>query len=449
MYSFKEYLPFYKRNLVLAAPVMVAQAGQVTVQFADNIMVGHLGTTQFAGVAFANTIFLIGMVFAICFTQGLTPYAGQNYGKGEYGNVAKYFFNSFVLDFIMVLVVMVLLFSTIPFMYNMGQDEEIVEYAITYLNINTVSLLPGVLFFAIRNFSEGIGITKYAMYITIAANAINIFLNWVLIYGKLGFPSLGVAGAAYATLISRILSFLSFAILVVTISPYKSYFKYLTKNVLEMKKIKELMSTSIPVGVQGLVEVTAFSISGIMSGWFGKVALAGHQIANTMSSTSFMIAQGIGAAATIRVSHQFGAKDYVAAKMAGKAAIHMSVAFMGMAGIIYIIFRHALPLIFTSDLQVIDMAATLLIFGSAFQVFDAAQLSGIASLRALNDVKVPLLFSFISFYCICLPLGYVCSKLLGLGPVGVWTGLILGLMFAAVLYLSRFNKLVNRYITEK
>ncbi len=449
MFSFKEYIPFYKRNLVLAAPVMVAQAGQVTVQFADNIMVGHLGTTQFAGVAFANTIFLIGMVFAICFTQGLTPHAGQSYGKGEHGNVAKYFFNSFVLDFIMVLAVMMLLFSTVPFMHNMGQDEEIVEYAITYLNINIISLIPCVLFFAIRNFSESIGITKYAMYITIAANAINIFLNWVLIYGELGFPQLGVAGAAYATLISRILSFISFVILIITISPYKSYFQYLTKDVIEKTKMKELLSTSIPVGIQGLVEVTAFSLSGIMSGWFGKVALAGHQIANTLASTSFMIAQGIGAAATIRVSHQFGAKDYIAAKMAGKAAIHMSVAFMGMAGLLYIIFRHQLPFIFTSDPQVIDMAATLLIFASAFQIFDAAQLSGIASLRALNDVKVPLLLSIISFYCICLPLGYICSKILGLGPCGVWTGLILGLLFAAILYLSRFNRLVNRYITER
>lgn len=449
MFLFKEYLPFYKRNLVLAAPVMVAQAGQVTVQFADNIMVGHLGTTQFAGVAFANTIFLIGFVFAISFTQGLTPHAGQNYGKGDYANVAKFFFNSFVLDFIMVIAVMALLFATVPFMYNMGQDEEIVEYAITYLSINILSLIPGVFFFAIRNFSEGIGITKYAMYITIFSNIVNILLNWMLIYGKCGFPSYGVAGAAYATLISRILAFISFAILIITIEPYKSYFKYLTKDVLETKQIKELLSTSVPIGIQGLVEVTAFSLSGIMSGWFGKVALAGHQIANTMGTTSFMIAQGIGAAATIRVSHQVGAKDYIAAKMAAKAAIHMSVAFMGMAGIIYVIFRHQLPLIFTSDPQVIDMAATLLIFASAFQVFDAAQLSGIASLRALNDVKIPLLLSFISFYCICLPLGYLCSKMLGLGPVGVWTGLILGLMFAAVLYLSRFNKLINRYITGK
>ena len=165
-----------------------------------------------------------------------------------------------------------------------------------------------------------------------------------------------------------------------------------------------------------------------------------------MGTTSFMIAQGIGAAATIRVSHQVGAKDYVAAKMAGKAAIHMSVAFMGAAGLLFIIFRHQLPFIFTSDLQVVEMAATLLIFTAAFQVFDAAQLSGIASLRALNDVKIPLVLSFVSFYCICLPLGYICSKLLGLGPCGVWTGLILGLVFAAILYLHRFNKIINSYI---
>lgn len=448
MRFFNSYLPFYKRNLVLAGPVMVAQAGQMLVQFADNIMVGKLGTAQFAGVAFANSIFLIGMVFCTCFTQGLIAYAGQSYGKKEYRQVANYFFNSITLDFIMGLIVMFLLFTILPLMQFMGQDPDIIEYAKDYYIIMVISILPFVIFFGIRNFSESIGITKYAMYITIISNLINILLNWVLIYGKLGFPQLGVSGAALATLISRIIMFVSFLVIILSIRPYKHYIKFLNHQYLDKKKIKELLSTSIPVALQGLVEITAFSVSGIMLGWFGKTALAAHQIAITMASTSFMIAQGIGVASTIRVSHQFGEKDYRAAKKAGYASMHLSVALMSTAAILYIIFRHQIPYIFTSDPQVVSIAATLLIVSAGFQIFDAVQLSGIASLRALNDVKIPLLLSIVSYYFICLPLGYFCGKVLNFGPLGIWLGLMLGLFFAAIFFFYRFKKLISRYINN-
>lgn len=445
----KTYIPFYKRNLSLAVPVMITQAGQMVVQFADNIMVGHLGTVEFAGVAFANSIFAIGMVFCICFTQGLTPYAGQSYGKGLYREVAGYFQNSFILDIFLCIFILGVMFGIIPFMQYMGQDPAILEYAKSYYRILVLSLVPFILFFAIRNFSEGIGITKYAMYITIASNLVNIFFNWVLIYGNLGFPHMGVTGAAIATLISRVLMFVSFAILLTSVNPYKKYLKLIQKPFINPDKIKKLLKTSVPISLQGLVEITAFSLSGIMVGWFGKEAMAANQIALTITTFSFMIAQGIGVAATIRVSHQFGEKRYSDARKAGFAAVHLSVGFMGTAGIIYILSRHLVPYLFTSDPAVASIAGSLLIISAGFQIFDAVQLSGIASLRALADVKMPLVFSLISYYFICLPLGYVCGHFLNLGPIGVWTGLMLGLMFASVLFMYRFRTLTGRYIQEE
>jgi MATE family multidrug resistance protein len=161
------------------------------------------------------------------------------------------------------------------------------------------------LFFGARQFSEGIGITKFAMYITLAANVINISLNWVLIYGKLGFPEMGVNGASTATLISRIFTMAAFAAIIIKKEVYNRYFKYFTRKLTDIDKIKDILRTSIPLSIQTLVEITAFSISAIMVGWLGKVPLASHQIAMSMSSFSFMLALGVGAAATIRVSHQY------------------------------------------------------------------------------------------------------------------------------------------------
>ncbi len=426
---------------------MITQAGQVIVQFADNFMVAQLGTAEFAGVSFANSIFMIGLVFCTCFTQGLVPFIGQNFGQGKHKEVAKYFQNSFILDALLSVIILAVMFSVIPFMTLMGQDPSTVGHAQSYYAIVTASLLPYILFFAIRNFSEGIGITKYAMYITIASNLVNILLNYILIFGNFGAPKMGVDGAAIATLVSRILMFIGFAVLLFKVDAYKEYMKMIKKRYVSIAKIKELLNTSLPVGLQGLTEVTAFSVSSIMVGWFSKEAMAANQIALTFTSFSFMIAQGIGAAATIRVSHQFGEKRFYDTRKAGFAAAHLSVMLMSISGITYTILRGEIPKVFSSDPQVIQITSSVLIIAAAFQIFDAIQLAGIASLRALKDVKAPLFYSIGSYYFVCLPLGYVFGHLLNLGPNGVWIGLMLGLLFAAVLFMLRFHKLTNQYLS--
>lgn len=445
----ERYKPFYKRNLALAIPVMIAQAGQMVVQIADNVMVGQLGTTEFAGVSFANIIFSMGMVFSICFTQGLTPYIGENYGKMDFKNVTDFFKNSFFLNILLGIVMICVMTAVIPFMEHMGQDPDIIIFAKKYYIITLISLFPTILFFTIRNFSEGIGITKYAMYITIGANVLNIFLNWVLIFGKLGSPAFGVSGAAISTLISRILMLVIFASLIFRIKAYTQFTKHLSKPLIDLSKIKKLFNTSMPIAVQGLVEVTAFSFTSVMVGWLGKEALAANQITTTMSTLSFMIAQGIGAAATITVSHQFGGHNYNGARNAGFAAMHMTAVLMGSAGIIYIIFRRYIPLMFTSDPAVVAISAQLFIIAAIFQIFDATQLTGLASLRALKDVKMPLFYSIAAYYGICLPMGYICGFIANFGAIGVWVGLLFGLMLASILYVLRFNKLTKQLINAQ
>ena len=446
--NIKSYIPFYKRNLSLAFPVMITQAGQMVVQFADNIMVGQLGTSQFAGVGFANALFAMGLVFCTCFTQGMIPYVGQNFGRGEHKKVSEYFTNGLALDTIMCIAVMAIMFAVVPLMDHMGQDPKILVYAREYYPIMVWSLAPFVLFYVIRALTEGVGNTKYTMYITVICNILNIFLNWVLIFGHCGFEAMGVKGAAVATFISRAAMLAIGIVILLSGKLYKRYLGDIRLRALNMKQFKEVAKTSFPISFQGLIEVTTFSLAGIMAGWFGEIAMAAHQASQTIITFTFMVAQGVGVAATIRVSHQYGERRYADARKAGFAASHISIALMALSGIAFVVFNDTIPRIFTQDSEVLEIAANLLYVAAAFQLFDAVQLSALASLRALADVRWPLIMSLISYYAIGLPFAYFAGSHLGWGPVGVWLGLLAGLMLAAILYLYRFNKITKDFTTN-
>lgn len=446
---FKEYLPFYRRNLKVALPVMITQAGQVVVQLADNIMVGRLGAAELAGVSFANAIIMIGMVFAIGFAQGTTPMIGQSFGKGDGKGVARIFVNSSALNIISAIAITCIMAAVGPLMGLMGQDPEVLEHAKDYYYIIVSAFIPMLLFFNIRFFSEGIGNTRNAMWITIISNAVNIFLNWVLIYGKFGAPRLEVAGAAYATLISRIVAFLLFFILLFKFREYNRYLRLIPRRPFSLKEIRTIFKISLPLSLQNLLEVTAFSLAAIMVGWMGKYELAAHQIAQNLSHLSFMIATGIGSAATIRVAHQFGAGRPKDAFMAGKASVHMSIAVMLFFGIIFISLHKWIPYIYTEDLNVIGIAGRIIIVMSFFQIFDAIQLASRSSLVGLKDINIPLIFSGISYYILCLPIAYLLGFTFGFGPEGVWAGLLVGLAAAAVLFYTRFVRICRRYIARE
>ena len=422
---------------------MIAQAGQMVVQFADNIMVGHLGTEELAGVSFAGNIMLIGFVFFICFSHGATPFIGQSFGKGNTREVLKWFKHSHYLNMAVGGLTILLMVLVVPFMDHMGQDPSILVYAREYYWISLASIIPAIFFFTIKNFSEGIGITKYAMYITLLTNLVNIFLNWLLIYGKWGLPQMGVAGAATATLISRILCLAIFSYIIGKLPVYTAFTKIKERGKLEWSAFKQLISTSLPIGLQGLFEVTSFSLCAIMAGWISKEAIAGYQITNIMCTLSFLIAEGLGVAATINVSHSFGQGNIAAARKSGFAATHLAIIFMGIAGILYTLFRKQIPYIFTDDPAVAGFASGMLIIAALFQIFDATQMAGFAALRGLKDVKIPFLYSFTAYYIIGLPSAYAITFMLDAGANGIWIGLALGLLTVAILSQIRFGKLTS------
>jgi MATE family multidrug resistance protein len=409
------------------------------------MMVGHVGTSELAAASIANSVFIIGMFFGMGITFGITPLIGSAFSGGKTSEVVVWLKNgifthlaaSFVLFLIMIGV-----YFLLPFM---GQPEVVLELAQPYYLLLCLSYVPFMLFFSFKQILEGIGNTKIAMHITITANVINVIFNYLLIYGKFGFPELGLNGAGYGTLISRLAMPILFFLYILKAPAIKIYFVKARLQIFSKQKIFSLLKIGIPIAFQIIVEGIAFSIGAIMMGWLGEVPLAAHQVAIGLASFSYMISLGVSQANTIRVSHQMGVKDYVSLKRAAFASTHLVLAFMSFMGIIFVVARNVLPFLFTVDPEVIKIASGLLIIAAIFQVFDGLQVVMLSTLRGMADVKLPMFIAFFAYLFIGIPTSYFLSFKLMIGPQGIWFGYLAGLGAAAVLFYLRFqHNLKNR-----
>lgn len=443
--TFSEYLPVYRKNLTLAVPVIFSQIGQVTVNVVDNIMVGHLGTTELAAASFASSVFYVGLLFGLGITMGITPLVGQSFNTNDTSNLGTWLRNGVFVNSIASVLLCAAMAIVVLFMNRMGQSEEVVRQAIPFYLIHVASLIPLMLFFSFKQFFEGIGNTKLAMVITIIINLVNIALNYILIYGKLGFPALGLNGSGYASLISRLIMPVIFVLIILRNPEFKSYFSNALHSGLEKIKIKRIFLFGLSIGFQMVIEVLAFTLGAIMLGWISKESLAGHQIAMSMASMTYMISFGLASGTTIRVSHAFGDLDRNELKHAIFASLHMVIAFMLLMGLLFVLLRNLLPLLFTSDPAVIEVAAGLLVVGAFFQVFDGVQVVLLGALRGMADVRIPLFMAFFSYILVSLPVSYLMAFVFHLGAPGVWIGFVFGLLTAAILFAFRLKHQVRKF----
>ena len=448
MNTIKEYIPFYKRNLKIALPIVFSQLGGAVVQLVDTFMVGRLGTVELAAVSFASAVFAIGYVFSIGILLGATPIIGQAYVRGEKQTIVELFQNSLVLATLAALVIGSLLYLTSFFMDNMGQVDAVVELAIPYFLVLVVSLIPHMYFFSIKQFLEGLGNTKVAMWITIIANLINVLFNYLLIFGKYGFPELGVLGAGVSTLIARASMPVLYVIWLRLKPEWWSYCKDFRWSLFSWVRLKQLLAMGLPIAAHILLEVSAFAFSGVMIGWLGAAPLAGHQIANNMSHMAFMVVMGISSATTIRVSHQLGARNIEGLKMAAMASVHLCLLANAIMGTLLIVFRVQIAQAFSTDPEVISVGSQVLVMAGIFQLADGMQAVGAGILRGLTDVKIIMLYAFIAYICINIPLGYVLAFVCGFGAVGIWAAFIFGLGTAAILFHVRYHKVRKRIFAE-
>lgn len=454
-YSFRAYYPYYKRNLKLAFPVMLTQFGAALVGLADSIMVGHYSTADLAAVSFSNALFFTVMVFAMGALMGITPLVGHIHGRLEklllqgttdeeiahkHEQITSLLTNGLVFTVLMSILSLAILAPCIGNLDAFGQEPEVVKCAKPYYILIVLSIVPFLLFTFSKQFLEGLGNTTVAMLITIGCNLLNIFLNWLFIFGHWGFPAMGAEGAGWASLIARCLMPVCFFVAMLCKSEWRRYVVSMRRWLITRREVSNLFTIGMPIGLQSFAEAFLFTASFVIIGWISKESLAAHHIANQMADLTFMLALGIGSATTIRVSHQLGKGDLQAVRMASRASVHLCLLMNTIGAAIMIFGRNIIPYIFTDDPEVIPIASTLLVIAGTFQYADGLQCIGAAMLRGIRDVRVPMRIALFSYIGVALPLGLALTFPLGLGAKGMWLAFIIALAIPAVLFHVRFHR---------
>lgn len=433
-----------RRLFVIAYPVMLSHLGHIAVGVADSMMVGQLGAVPLAAVSLANSIFVLALMFGIGISYGLTPLVASADGKGQTERIGRLLKHSLLINIIFGAGLFCVVVLAIPFLYQLDQPPAVVSLATPYLWVVGSSMLPFMFFQGYKQLIEGLGHTRQAMVITLIANVVNVGLNYVLIFGKFGFPEMGLVGAGWATLISRIFMALCMVVFFYRSKLFLAYQK--TTKGFKKKIVRKLLSLGVPMGFQYIFEVGAFSGAAIMIGWIGANALAAHQIAINLASVSYMVASGFAAAATVRVGNQLGQGYVGAMRSAGFISFGLVMIMMLGFAIIFMAGQHFFPSLYVRNEEVIEIAASLLVIAAFFQLSDGIQVVGLGTLRALEDVKIPTLITLIAYWVIGLPGGYILAFHFNMGVKGIWWSLFAGLTTAAVLLSFRFWKLSKRIV---
>ncbi len=426
----------FSKNVVLAYPVVIGQLGHIMVSVADTMMVGRVGVIPLAAATFAGTFYHVLMLFGIGVSYAVTPLVAAT-KVGDQPRLMKYLQSGMVLNILLSVLMMAVGLLVSPFLQYFGQEEAVATAARPYLIIMCASMMPLMIFQTYRQFAEGLSDTFNPMVVSIFANLLNVGLNYVMIYGALGFPAMGLLGAGYATLVSRVIM----AVLMWwMIRPRMKGFEW----TFDWALAKKMLKIGVPSGMQYVFEVGAFATASIMVGWISAEALAAHQIALNLSAITYMCATGIAAAATIRIGNQIGLKDLKNLRIAGYTSFTLVAMFMSVSALMFILFRGELTGLYVKDAHVQSIAASLMIIAAAFQVSDGVQAVGLGILRGLTDVKVPTLVTFVSYWLLAIPGGYLLGFTFDLGIHGVWYALSGGLTLAGVLHILRFRRLTKK-----
>ena len=456
--NIKQYTSEFKYNWQLAAPVMLGMLGHTFVSFIDNIMVGQLGTAELAAVSLGNSFMFIAMSIGIGFSTAITPLIAEADSSNNLEQARSTYKNGLFLCTVLGILLFLLIFVSKPLMHLMKQPEEVVDLAMPYLDLVAFSLIPLVIFQAIKQFSDGMSMTKYPMYATLLANIVNVALNYVLIFGKFGFPEMGIVGAAYGTLISRVLM----VVYMWWILRNKERSKRIVINikffVLDKLMIKRIINLGSLSSMQMFFEVAIFTAAIWLSGLLGKNPQAANQIALNLSSMAFMVAMGLSVASMIRVGNQKGLQNYKELRRIAFSIFLLGILLAVFFALLFFVFHKSLPNIYVDltdaanyedNMEVISIASKLLLAAAFFQISDSIQVVVLGALRGLQDVKIPTILTFISYWVVGFPVSYFLGKEEMYGSFGIWLGLLAGLTTASILLFIRFNSLTLKLIKEK
>lgn len=427
------------QTLRLAGPIIIGELAQMALHIIDTAMVGAISYKQLAASALVVNAMNIPFVLGIGMTISVSQMVSMWKGKKDNGAVSHYFFNGFCLCALTALVISLLLVLCRGFLNNMGQDPEVVAYALPFMKLMGFSIIPMLLFMALKQFADGLEFTRMAMILSLASMPINIFLNWLLIYGNMGFPRLELVGAGWATLLTRSLVFIALLVVVLRHRNFQPYIS-VRKEEWRLNKTtwRQLLGIGVPSSLQIGMEAGAFAVSGIIIGTIGAVSQAAHQIALSCASFTFMVSMGLAQAGSIRVSNAFGNNNWDKINRIGRSTLVTALLYGFICAFAFVGLRFVLPEVFTTNTDVQMQAAYLLLLAGLFQISDSTQAIGAGLLRGIKDVKMPTVLIGIAYWVIGIPVGYTLAFKFGMGAGGMWIGLILGLTVASGFLIARF-----------
>lgn len=444
MFRSSIYIDKAKQIVKLAMPIIAGQLGQVLMGFFDTIQIGAMGHEYIAASGFANGIYwmtiLLGMGILFAVSPLVSKAFGEQRGYRSIGVLKASLWVSLALTFIFMIIIFIIAENLTLFRHS--ETDNLLGHK--FLGIVNYSTGFVFLFMAVKQFLDGMGRTKIGMQITVAGLIMNCILNWVLIYGKIGFPKLGIEGAAIANTLSR--GAMCIAILIFiwkdaeVVRLRKEYKIHGEKS---SKSILPILIIGIPAGLQFFWEVAAFTAGQVMSGWISTSAEAAHMIAIGLASITFMVLTGISSAGTILIGYAYGAKNKSDIRLSGYIVFLIALLIEVIFALVFLSCHSILPRLYTDDMDVISIASGMLIYGAFFQISDGLQAVAAGALRGMQDVKYPALIAFISYWIVMAPLCYYLAFTLEMGLKGIWIGFIVGLTVAALLQLIRFQYRIN------
>lgn len=444
---YNKYKPHYRNNLKLAIPVVISQVGHMLTQVSDSVVIGHFaGTIALAGVSLGNNIFIIVLVIGLGVSYGITPPIAQQNGRGNFAECGRLLANSLFINIISAILFCALIcFGAELALPHLGQSPEVIDQTRPFLMLLGLSFIPMLIFNTFKQFTEGLGFTKQAMQISIWGNVINIVLGVIFVKGLFGITPMGIRGVGYSTLIDRTIMAIVMGFYVFRSPNFRKYLDGFSANFIDKARSLQVLKIGIPVALQYVFEVSAFAGAGILIGTISPVAQAAHQVALSMASMTYIMASGVASAAAIKTGNYFGAKNHEGLRASAISSYHIVIVFMSITALMFALGNQLLPWIYTSDKAVIAIAAQLLIIAAAFQLFDGMQVIGLGVLRGMGDVNMPAFITFLAYWILGIPVGYLLGITYHMGANGIWYGLTLGLMVASLLMFFRFQVISKRH----
>ena len=450
-----DYRPYYKRLLSLATPVVIAQAGQLTTQFADTAMVGNYGgedPVPLAAVSLGGSLFLLIYLAALGLALSITPMVGEQYARNDRREVGHLFQNSIAYTLGIGVVATIVALLLRPFigvlggwMSSPGQSvEAVAEMALPYYDMLVLSIIPLMIFLAVKQFLEGIGNTKIAMWITLAGNAVNILLNYIFIFGEWGAEAMGAEGAGLATLLSRIGQMVAIIVVFFAWRRLRIYRTFFGRKSLRVSYMKSLLRIGCPISFQMILESAAFILTSILALSFGEVAAGSMQVAFSIANIAWMITVAIGSASTILVSHIYGSGNKEELRPTVMATYHLGLLWATIMAVVFTLFRQPISAIFTDNTEVIALTSELMLLIAIYQFSDSVQGLSISMLRGLQDVKIIMPIVLCSYLLLNIPVGITLAYHFDLECHGLVIGLIVGLSSAAILTALRIRRDIRR-----